>query len=120
MFDLCAFTWAVDNEHVPYGAPFRKQEIAGMKKIVLASAAILFLSLGPTAFSQQDATGQSAAGSGRGAGSGIRAACAGDLQKLCPNAQDRDSRRQCLTDNKAQLSSECSAAIAARSEGAPK
>jgi hypothetical protein len=83
-----------------------------MKKLVFAASAVLFFGMAQAAFAQQGGAGDQGSGQGRGNG-GIRAACAADMQKLCPNAQDRDARRQCLTDNKAQLSSECTAALAA-------
>ena len=82
-----------------------------MIKFVFAASAALFFGMAQMAVAQQGAPGDQGSGQGHGNG-GIRAACAADMQKLCPTAQDRDSRRQCLTDNKAQLSSDCTAAIA--------
>lgn len=48
-----------------------------------------------------------------GPGAAVRAACAADLAKVCPNATDRDSRRQCVMDNFSSLSDGCKSAIQA-------
>jgi hypothetical protein len=47
------------------------------------------------------------------AGGGPRVACAADMAKLCPNAQTRDDRRQCMMSHKADISDGCKSAIAA-------
>jgi hypothetical protein len=46
------------------------------------------------------------------AAGGPRVACAADLAKLCPNAQTRDDRRQCMMAHKDQISDGCKSAIA--------
>ncbi len=47
------------------------------------------------------------------AGGGPRVACAADMAKLCPNAQTRDDRRQCMMGHRDQISDACKSAIAA-------
>ena len=52
----------------------------------------------------------------------VRAACAADYVKLCPNASTRDERRQCLMTNQDKFSDTCKAAIAdmrAKMQSAP-
>ncbi len=73
-----------------------------MGKFAFVALASLALGVAPVTFAQQ----------GGGGGGGLRAACGADMQKLCPDAKDRESRRQCLTDNKEKLSPDCSAALA--------
>jgi hypothetical protein len=41
-------------------------------------------------------------------------ACAADLQKFCPAAQDRKAQHQCIKQNKANVSQTCSAFLAAK------
>ncbi|HEY5007711.1 MAG TPA: hypothetical protein VII42_06885 [Caulobacteraceae bacterium] len=56
----------------------------------------------------------SAAGASFAQGPGaMRAACGADMAKLCPNAQTRDDRRQCMMSKRDQLSDACKSAIAA-------
>jgi ABC-type transporter MlaC component len=43
----------------------------------------------------------------------LREACSADFAKLCPNAQSRDDRRQCMTQNADKFSDTCKAAVAA-------
>jgi hypothetical protein len=50
---------------------------------------------------------------GGASGGGVRAACADDLAKLCPDAQPGPDRRQCMMSHQDQLSDGCKAAIAA-------
>jgi hypothetical protein len=49
----------------------------------------------------------------QGPGGAMRAACGADMAKLCPNAQTRDDRRQCMMSKRDQLSDACKSAIAA-------
>jgi hypothetical protein len=42
----------------------------------------------------------------------VRAACAADYMKLCPVANTRDDRRQCMMANRDKFSDSCKAAIA--------
>ena len=42
----------------------------------------------------------------------VRAACADDYMKLCPDAKTRDDRRQCMMTNRDKFSDSCKAAIA--------
>jgi hypothetical protein len=42
----------------------------------------------------------------------VRAACADDYMKLCPDAKTRDDRRQCMMTNHDKFSDICKAAIA--------
>ncbi len=42
----------------------------------------------------------------------VRAACADDYAKLCPDAKTRDDRRQCMMSNADKFSDTCKAAIA--------
>jgi hypothetical protein len=42
----------------------------------------------------------------------VRAACAADYMKLCPDAKTRDDRRQCMMANSDKFSDSCKAAIA--------
>ena len=42
----------------------------------------------------------------------VRAACAADYMKLCPDAKTRDDRRQCMMTNADKFSDTCKAAIA--------
>ncbi len=47
-------------------------------------------------------------------GGGVRAACAADISKLCPDAQPGNgSIRQCFATHRDQLSDGCKAALAA-------
>jgi hypothetical protein len=47
-------------------------------------------------------------------GGGVRAACAADISKLCPDAQPGNgSIRQCITTHRDQLSDGCKSALAA-------
>jgi hypothetical protein len=56
----------------------------------------------------------SLAQSPEGPGGGVRAACAADLSKLCPDAQPGNgSIRQCITAHRDELSDGCKAALAA-------
>jgi hypothetical protein len=84
-----------------------------MRKISFAVLAGLVLALAPVVHAQQTPGDSSQAPGERGRGGALRAACAADMQKLCPDAQGREARRQCLTDNKSQLSPDCAAALAA-------
>jgi hypothetical protein len=88
-----------------------------MRKFAFVALASFTLGFAPMVFAQQ---GGAPAPGGGGRGGGLRAACAADMQKLCPNAQDRESRRQCLADSKAQLSPDCAAAVAAAPAAPPK
>jgi hypothetical protein len=52
----------------------------------------------------------------------VRAACAADYAKLCPDAKTRDDRRQCMMTNQDKFSNTCKAAIAsmrAKMQAAP-
>jgi hypothetical protein len=52
----------------------------------------------------------------------VRAACADDYAKLCPDAKTRDDRRQCMMTNADKFSDTCKAAIAdmrAKMQAAP-
>jgi hypothetical protein len=43
----------------------------------------------------------------------LRAACGDDFARICPDAKDHDSRRQCYLDNRGKFSDTCKAALAA-------
>ncbi len=43
----------------------------------------------------------------------MRAACADDMQKLCPDAVSRQDRRSCMMQNRDKVSDTCKAARAA-------
>jgi hypothetical protein len=47
---------------------------------------------------------------------GMRAACAGDVAKLCPDAKTREDRHQCMMQHADQVSDTCKAAAAHRRE----
>ena len=47
------------------------------------------------------------------AGGGVMAACAGDIQKFCAASTTKKEERQCLNSHKLDLSSVCTARIAA-------
>jgi len=65
---------------------------------------------------QQPATPAKSEASGE-ARTGLRTACAEDLQKHCPNIErGRGAARECLQANAAQLSEPCKAAVAAAAE----
>jgi hypothetical protein len=49
---------------------------------------------------------------GGGPMGGMREACSADMKTYCGDAQDRDARRQCMTEHKAQFSQGCQDAIA--------
>jgi hypothetical protein len=60
------------------------------------------------------ALAQPAGGGGQGQGGpggGVRAACAADMQKFCPDAQG-PARRECMQSHQNDLSAECKAALA--------
>jgi hypothetical protein len=71
------------------------------RTITLAIAAAITLCASSAAFAQADAAKD------------MREACAADFAKICPSAQSRDDRRQCLTQNADKFSDTCKAAIAA-------
>jgi hypothetical protein len=70
----------------------------------------------PPAGDQGAPGGQGGEGGGwrRGGGGmhGMREACSADMKTYCGDAQDRDARRQCMTEHKAQFSQGCQDAIA--------
>jgi hypothetical protein len=74
--------------------------VFGMKHLVFLAIAAFALSAAAASFAQP--------------ASNVRAACAADLAKLCPNAQPGDgSIRQCMRDHQSDLSTACKQAIAA-------
>ncbi|HEX4078718.1 MAG TPA: hypothetical protein VHX61_07580 [Rhizomicrobium sp.] len=48
---------------------------------------------------------------------GIRRACAGDVQRLCPKSGSRREERECLEGKRETVSAECRAALDARRNG---
>jgi hypothetical protein len=74
-----------------------------MKRLAILSVAIAIASSAAAVSFAQDAP----------AGGGLRQACGADMAKLCPNAQTRDDRRQCMRAHQDQLSDACKSAIAA-------
>jgi hypothetical protein len=49
---------------------------------------------------------------GGGPMGGMREACSADIKTYCGDAQDRDARRECMAEHKAQFSQGCQDAIA--------
>jgi len=80
-----------------------------MKPSLLAVAAALVL------LSAGAGVAQTGPGQDNPARTAVRQACAGDMQKLCPDKTGRD-RRQCMMDHLADLSDGCKSAMAAMRE----
>ena len=78
-----------------------------MKFINLVVVSALAVGSLGVALAQQPPAG----GGGGGRGAALRAACGADIQTNCAGKQGPEIR-QCLNDNKAKLSADCSTALA--------
>jgi hypothetical protein len=75
-------------------------------KLTATIASVLALSLAASV-----ALAQPAAGGGGGRGAALRAACAADFQKFCPNVQMGPDMRKCVRSNFNSLSDSCKAVL---------
>lgn len=73
--------------------------------LAIVSVAALLCS-GAAAFAQPAGGGMQA----------LREACGADFAKICPDAKDHDSRRQCYLQNADKFSDTCKSALAATRE----
>jgi hypothetical protein len=74
-------------------------------------AAMAALAVAGSALAQPAGGGQPGPGGPAGGSGGVRAACAADMQKFCPDAQG-PARRECMQSHQNDLSAECKAALA--------
>ena len=76
-----------------------------MKTLIAALSALVAFGVAGLAAAQPPAGGMPGM-------QAVRAACADDFAKLCPDAKTRDDRRQCMMQNHDKFSDTCKAALA--------